>query len=258
MNATSAAIEADWMRITIVLRAALVAGLGLLAGTQSLAAGPAPGASANLGLKAGLWEVDLTYQSLNGRQVLNDQDLFARLLASVDPTTLALDRVNTALAQSGCANGDNSGGGAFASRMETANSQNSRAMPNCTLPYAMRMQSEAALNESGANEGASSSYRICLTSALAQLDAPVLDAQASCRPSQVQHTGKRTTFTFSCGTSGTTVSGKGDSRRTFLGHVLTLTDFTATTERKAHYAVHDRSEMKYLGADCGAVKPPAP
>jgi len=216
------------------------------------------GAGGTLGLKPGLWEVQLTYQSLNGRQVLNDQDLFARLLASVDPTTLAIDRVDTALAQSTCANGgagDNTGPLTVSEKADIAHTNQ---MPYCTLPNAMRMQSEAALNESGANEGASSSYRVCLTPALAQLDAPVLDSQSSCHPNQIQHAGKRTTFTFSCGTSGTILSGKGESHRTFLGHILTLTDFTATTSHNTHYAVHDRTEMKYLGANCGAVKPPTP
>ncbi|HTT04870.1 MAG TPA: DUF3617 family protein [Steroidobacteraceae bacterium] len=235
----------------------LIAAAALLTSPQVMAANSA-GASGTLGLKPGLWQVELTYQSLNGRQVLDDQDLFARLLASVDPATLALDRANTALAQSGCANGGNSGNGSFALRMQTANSQNTGAMPNCTLPYAMRMQSEAAINESGANEGASSSYRICLTPALVRLDAPVLDAKASCRPKDVQHDGKRTSFSFSCGSSGTNLTGKGESHRTLLGHILTLTDFTATTNRNTHYAVHDRTEMKYLGAECGTVKPPAP
>jgi hypothetical protein len=254
--AAGAGSAAVW-RSSVSCCGRLIAAAALLASSHVLAASPAE-AHSTLGLKPGLWEVELTYQSLNGRQVLDDQDLFARLLASVDPTTLALDRVNTALAQSGCANGANSGNGSFALRTETAESQNTRAMPNCTLPYAMRMQSEAALNESGANEGASSSYRICLTPALVQLDAPVLDAQASCRPTQVHHDGKSTSFSFSCGSTGTILSGKGESHRTFLGRVLTLTDFTATTNRSTHYAVHDRTEMKYLGANCGAVKAPAP
>jgi hypothetical protein len=245
------------------LYASLAAVAALLSAPQVvLAADGAAGtdAGASLGLKPGLWEVDLTYQTLNGRQVLDDQDLFARLLASVDPTTLALDRANTALSQSGCANGVNSGGGDFASRMETANTGNTEAMPHCTLPFAMRMQAEASIRESGANEGANSSFRICLTPALAALDVPVLDAQDTCHPGQVQRAGKRETFTFSCGTggdAGTALSGKGDSHRTFLGHILTLTDFTATINSKTHYAVHDRTEMKYLGTDCGAVKPPA-
>lgn len=240
----------------------LIAAAALLTSPHVLAADPAD-ASSTLHLKPGLWQVELTYQSLNGREVLDNQDLFARLLASVDPTDLALDRVNTALAQSPCANegagaGPGTAGAGPLSQSERANTQNSGAMPNCTLPYAMRMQSEAAINESGADEGARASYRICLTPALAELDAPVLDAQASCRPTQIQHAGKSTSFTFSCGTSGTTLSGKGEAHRTFLGHILTLTDFTATTSRNTHYAVHDRTEMKYLGANCGAVKAPAP
>lgn len=232
----------------------------------SLAAGSGE-ESASLRLKPGLWEVDLTYQSLNGRQVLDNQDLFARLLSSVDPTDLALDRVDTALAQSPCANegageanaADSGGiGGGSLSQLDRSNTQHTQDMPKCTLPYVMRMKADASTNESGANQGASSSFRVCLTPARAQLDLPVLDAQDSCRPSPVQHQDKRATFTFSCGSSGTTLQGNGDSHRTFTGRILTLTDFTATTNPTTHYAVHDRTEMKYLGADCGAVKPQGP
>lgn len=214
--------------------------------------------SSVLGLRPGLWEVQLTYQSVDGRQVLNDQDLLARLLASVDPTTLALDRVNTAVAQSPCANegagGANTGGSL--SQADKANFSHSQDMPNCTLPFAMRMQAEAALNESGANAGASSSFRICVTSAIAALDAPVLDEQEHCRPGQVRPDGKRETFTFACGSNGTTLIGKGQSRRTLLGHVLTITDFTATTSSHTHYAVHNRTEMKFIGTTCGTLQAP--
>lgn len=228
-----------------------------LSAAQALGAEPsaAPGGAApsgTLGLRPGLWNVELTYQSLDGRQVLDTQDLFARLLASVNPTDLALDRVNTALAQSPCANEGAFGTGPQ-SQLDKATVQRSQDMPECTLPFAMRMQADAAINESGANEGATSSYRICLTPAMAAVDAPVLDAQNSCHPEQVRHDGKRVSFSFSCNTTGTTLTGKGESHRTFLGHILTLTDFTATTDRNTHFAVHDRTEMKYLGADCGAA-----
>ena len=224
-----------------------------LASVQALAADPAASANSVLGLKPGLWNVELTYQSLNGRQVLDTQDLFARLLASVNPTDLALDRVNTALAQSPCANegaGESNTAGSL-SQLDRSNVQRSQDMPQCTLPFAMRMQADAAINESGANEGATSSYHICLTAAMAAEDAPVLDARNSCHPDQVHRDGKRVSFSFSCNTTGTTLAGKGESHRTFLGHILTLTDFTATTNGNSHFAVHDRTEMKYLGADCG-------
>jgi hypothetical protein len=232
----------------------LLAVPSLFIAAQTLAATPDATTSATrLGLKPGLWNVELTYQSLDGRQVLNSQDLFARLLASVNPTDLALDRVDTALAQSGCANG--SGEGVFLQRAEQSNTQNTRAMPQCTLPLAMRMQSEAALNESGANEGASSSFRICLTAAMAERQLPILDAHDSCHPDHVHQEGKRENFAFSCNTTGTLLSGKGESRRTLLGHILTLTDFTATINSKVTYAVHDRTEMKYLRPDCNSLKP---
>lgn len=224
----------------------------LLLGPPAHAAEPSA-----LGLKPGLWEVELTYQSLNGRQVLDDHDVLAALLASVDPTDLALDRVNVALAQSSCANGAASGSGTFLGEMQRADAQRGQAIPNCTLPYAMRMQSEAAINESGANEGASSRFRVCLTPALAQRDAPILDPQNSCRADQLQHDGKHETFTFACGTNLTQLSGNGESHRTFLGRILTLTDFSAVTQGKKKYAVHDRTEMKFIGPDCGTLKPPA-
>ena len=215
-------------------------------------------APATLDLKPGLWEVQLTYQSLNGRQVLDDHDVLAALLASVDPTDLALDRANVALAQSPCANegaGEANTAGPL-TQLDRADIAHSQQMPNCTLPFAMRMQSEAAINESGANEGASSRFRICLTPALAQRDAPFLDPQNSCRADHLQHEGKHESFTFSCGTNLTQLSGKGESHRTFLGHILTLTDFTAVSQGKKPYAVHDRTEMKFIGPDCGTLKPP--
>lgn len=230
----------------------------LVASTQGVAYGSEV-SSPVLGLRPGLWEVQLTYQSVDGRQVLNDRDLLARLLASVDPATLALDRADTGLSQSPCANegaGEANTGGSL-SQADKANFSHSQDMPNCTLPFAMRMQAEAALNESGANSGASSSFRICLTPAVAALDAPVLDERENCRPEQVRTDRKHETFTFSCGSNGTALNGKGQSRHTLLGHVLTVTDFTATTSSHTHYSVHNRTEMKFIGASCGALQAPA-
>ena len=230
---------------------------GMAACVALLRSGPTLSADEmQLGLRPGLWQVNITYQSINGRQVLDNQYLLARLLKSIDPTDLAIDRANMALSQSGCENGG--AAGRLAAGMQQADFNNSQKMPDCDLPDVMRMRADAAANEDGADMGATASFRICITPEIARLDAPVLDEGNRCRPTQLVHSGKRATFQFSCSSNGTAITGHGESHRSIFGHVLTVTDMNAAINQTTRLVVHERMEMTYRNADCGSLTPPAP
>jgi len=229
---------------------AAVASAALLAAAPPAPAAPLGASTDGLGLKPGLWQVAITYQSVNGRQVLDSHYLLARLLQSVDPTDLALDRVNVALAQ----NADPS----FASHLNRADIAHSNLIAEGGLPNQMRMRAEASTNENGADMGATASFRICLTSAAARLDAPILDEGNRCRPTRVTRDSRHVHFQFSCHNNGTAITGRADSHRSMFGHVMTVADMTVTLNEKTHLAVHDRMDMKFVSAACGALKPPTP
>lgn len=232
---------------SVVLRASAI----LLTAFCSLLASPITSSAEGdlLGLRPGLWQFDITYQSLNGHQVLDGRDLMARVLASVDPVDLALDRANIALAQRG--------DGKTEADLERANFNHSNQMPVGGLPTDMRMRAEAAARENGANLGATASFFICLTPELVHLQTPILDVDNRCRPTSVSLSGRHVKFKFACGSESAMMSGRGEARRSLLGRILTQMDFDVHTQSGQHFAVHDDTQMKFISPECGKVKPPA-
>lgn len=209
-----------------------------------------------LGLRPGLWQFEITYQSLNGRQVLDGRDLVARVLAAIDPVDLALDRENLALAHSPC----ESGGAAqrAVGEMEKADQNMRGRQAPCDLENAMRARAESSSRENGANLGATASFSICLTPELVRLRTPILDADNRCHPTAVSQSGRHMKFRFSCASEGVSMIGEGDAHRSLLGRILTGMDFDVQIKGGQHFAVHDDTQMKFISPDCGNVKPPGP
>ena len=123
------------------------------------------------------------------------------------------------------------------------------------MPPEQRARAEAAMKFHGAaNAGAA---RICITPEQARQNMPMVDRDGHCAPSSIVHNGNHTTFEFSCTIGGVTSSGKGDSTMT-EDLVTTRTDVTVRTADGTTRTVHSEIEQKYLGADCGDVKPIVP
>jgi hypothetical protein len=125
------------------------------------------------------------------------------------------------------------------------------------MPPEQRAQMEAMFKQKGISQGSDGSYRLCVTPEMAKRDAPVVDKDGRCQPTKVTHSGNQTTYEINCSSNGTTTVGKGET--TAAGDLITTrSDMTMSRAGGPPRVMHSESEMKYLGSDCGDVKPLAP
>jgi hypothetical protein len=145
----------------------------------------------------------------------------------------------------------------MSSQIAGASAQMQQAMAN--MPPEQRARMEAMMKQHGgpaiASDGA---IRICISPEMASRDRPIVDREGHCQPAVVNHSGNHTTFEFNCNSNGTAMTGKGESTST--GDLIKTQ--MEMTRRKANGETHvmqSETEMKFLGSDCGDVKPiPAP
>jgi hypothetical protein len=124
------------------------------------------------------------------------------------------------------------------------------------MPPEQRAQMEAMFKQKGISPGGNGGYRLCVSPEMAKRDTPVVDKEGRCQPTKVTHSGNQTTYEINCGSNGITTVGKGVS--TAAGDLITTSsDMTMTRTNGPPRVMHSESEMKYLGSDCGEVKPPA-
>jgi hypothetical protein len=120
-----------------------------------------------------------------------------------------------------------------------------------------RAQMEAMFKQKGISPVSDGGYRLCISPEMAKRDTPVVDRDGRCQPIKVTHSGNRTNYEINCSSNGITSVGKGES--TAAGDLITTrSDMTMTRANGPPRVMHSESEMKYLGTDCGDVKPPAP
>jgi hypothetical protein len=123
------------------------------------------------------------------------------------------------------------------------------------LPPEKRAQLEAMMKEHGAlTTGATGTTRLCISPEMAGRDKPIVDPEGRCQPTKISQSGNHTTFEINCNASGTVMTGKGESTAT--GDVITSrVDVTTRRAKGEAHVMHSETEMKFLGADCGDVKP---
>jgi hypothetical protein len=137
----------------------------------------------------------------------------------------------------------------MAALMAAKNAQMQQAMANLPPDQLARMQ--AALKMSA---GANGATRICISPDMAKRATPMVDQSGSCQPATVNRNGDTTSFEFNCTINGAASAGKGES--TISGDVITTrTDITTHASNGATHVVQNESEMRYIGPDCGDVKP---
>jgi hypothetical protein len=121
------------------------------------------------------------------------------------------------------------------------------------MPPEQRARIQAMMPNSGVDP-ITGGFRICVSPEMAKRDTPIVDKDGHCQPATVKHDGNVTTYEFSCSSNGSTREGKGEA--TSAGDLITnRTDMTMHTANGATHVMHSESEMRYLGADCGDVKP---
>jgi hypothetical protein len=119
-----------------------------------------------------------------------------------------------------------------------------------------RARMEAMMGEhSGLTLGSSGNTRMCISADEARRDKPIVDRERRCQPTAVEHSATRTTFTINCTSNGVLTTGKGEA--VAAGDLITSTvDLNTRAANGAKHVLHNETELKYLGADCGSVKPP--
>jgi hypothetical protein len=138
-------------------------------------------------------------------------------------------------------------------QMTGAASKMQQAMAN--MPPEQRARMEAMMKERGGPTiGSDGTVKMCISPEEANRDKPIVDRERGCEPATVTRNGNHTTFTINCSSNGNTTTGKGES--TTMGNVITSqVDMTTHRANGETHTMHNETEMKFLGPDCGDVKP---
>jgi hypothetical protein len=123
------------------------------------------------------------------------------------------------------------------------------------LPPEKRAQLEAMMKEHGAlRMGTAGTTRLCISPEMAGRNKPIVDPEGRCQPAKINQSGNHTSFEINCNANGTVMTGRGES--TANGDVITSrVDVSTRTGKGETHILHNETEMKFLGADCGDVKP---
>lgn len=138
-------------------------------------------------------------------------------------------------------------------KMSDASSKMQAAMANMTPEQRANM--EAMMKQHGVNisPGAGGiTVQICVSPEMAKRNGFPVGKDGKCQPTVVQG-GSVMSFTYSCQNSGETSTGKGTATRS--GDVISIESDGTTSGAGGTHTSHVEAQMRYLGADCGAVKP---
>lgn len=123
------------------------------------------------------------------------------------------------------------------------------------LPPEQRARVQAMLDQAGVNPGGNASFRICISSAMAARDLPVMDKSGSCQPALLSRSGSQTRFRIDCTADGTHVQGQGEAIST--GNTIrSKSDITTRAADGSTHTLHNETQMQYISADCGGLRPP--
>ena len=140
----------------------------------------------------------------------------------------------------------------MSAQMAAAQAQMQQAMASMTPDQ--RKQMEVMMKGMGAGSPSAGSFaRICISSAMAAKNAPMVDQEGRCAPAKVTRNGNKNTFEFNCTTNGRTMVGSGES--TANGNTISTRVDMSMTDHSGHHTMQSESEMSYLGSDCQGIKP---
>ncbi|MCL2310666.1 MAG: DUF3617 domain-containing protein [Proteobacteria bacterium] len=98
--------------------------------------------------------------------------------------------------------------------------------------------------------------RICVSQAMSKSDwlaSLAAQKRANCAPPKVNRDGNRMTFETTCKDGDSTIEGKGEIIN--AGDQATTKGKMVTTDGSGKHTTVQESQMKFLGSDCGNVKP---
>jgi hypothetical protein len=123
------------------------------------------------------------------------------------------------------------------------------------LPPEQRAQMEAMMKQRGGmTMGTEGTTKMCISPEMAARDQPIVDQEGRCQPAKVNHSGNHTAFEINCSVNGTVMTGNGES--TARGDLIAnRVDMNIRRGNGETHVLHTETEMKFLGSDCGDVKP---
>jgi|GEM_PF-416062 len=140
----------------------------------------------------------------------------------------------------------------MAAAMQAAQAQMQQALAN--VPPEQRKQMEAMMQGRGmALPGGGTGRQLCISPAMASRDMPMVDPEGKCAPTNYSRSGNRMTFEVNCVADGRTMVGRGES--VISGDTITSKMDMTMSDASGRHTMQSESQMKFISADCGAVKP---
>jgi hypothetical protein len=113
-----------------------------------------------------------------------------------------------------------------------------------------RKQMEAMMGKDAMN---SSTQRVCVSPAMASGDKPVMPSDVKCEPTTYKRNGNKVNFEFSCTDQGRMTTGKVENL--LASETMSSKVDLVTTDATGRHTVYMESSMRYIGSDCGGIKP---
>lgn len=144
----------------------------------------------------------------------------------------------------------------MSAQMSSAMAEMKAAM--ASMSPEQRAQMEGMMKQHGvAGGGEPGSMRMCMTPEMAKRNALPVDKDGHCTSSSVSRSGNHMSYEFACNSGGTKTSGKGEATMTPT-RVEMRTDATMQQDNGRTQTMHSETQMSFVSADCGAVKPMTP
>ena len=134
--------------------------------------------------------------------------------------------------------------------MKAAQEQMRKAM--ASMPPEQRKQMEASVDV----KGDPAVERMCVSAEMAKRGQPMLPKQSEmpgCDQPRIDRSGNRATFEVTCKVNGGTAVTKGESVAD--GDQITTQAEVVTTAGGVKHTMVSEVQMKFLGSDCGGLKP---
>lgn len=122
-----------------------------------------------------------------------------------------------------------------------------------SLPPEQRRQMEAMMGRQGMGMGPGGTARLCVSEEMARRDAPVVDPEGRCQPTNLSRSGNTVRYEVDCTMDGQRMVGKGES--TASGNTIHSRMDATMMGSSGRHAMQSESQMNYLGPDCRGLAP---
>ena len=135
-------------------------------------------------------------------------------------------------------------------KMAAAQQEMAQMLKN--MPPAQRQQMEKAM---GARMTAGGTTQICISPAMAAMDKPLPSKDMQCDSIKTQRKGNSLDYEINCKSASHSIKGKGKSTFTATSMKTQMDMQTQDNKSGQQHRMQTASEMRFLSADCGTIKP---